>query len=480
VQSSGWPAYDPASPPGGSLVDAWGLGPAEVVCAVGGGGKTALLERLAREYEQEGRRVVLTTTTRVLAPAAEGRPLVTAPSLEGLLRLLADAPMRSPVVGSGLGEGGKVLPVAPEWVPALRDLGWVAAVLVEADGAARRPLKAPAPWEPVLPAAASLVVAMAGLEAQDLTLDPRHVHRPERLALLLGVAPGSRISPPAVLRALVEGYGPALPPAARLVVYLNKADKRRPEPALVQAAAAGATEVWSGSVRRGEHSCLRPRDRRPAALVLAAGLSRRMGTSKLLMPLGDTSIVGRALGAATRFGTAGTDPAEAGSKDAGPAEVVVVTGPGDEGIRRLLEKEVPAGGYRVVVNPRPEEGQASSLRAGVSALSEPRDLLVILADQPFVGAETLARVVSAARAGPRAAAAGLVQEEDGPLRPPVLLHRSLLPLLLELKGDRGARALLARFRGCSTGVPARGPELLDIDTPEDLERARRTVGGGET
>ncbi len=137
--------------------------------------------------------------------------------------------------------------------------------------------------------------------------------------------------------------------------------------------------------------------------------------------------------------------------------------------------------FAVVVNPHPEEGMASSLRLGVEALRRAQPLAVILADQPFVAAATFRRLVNAASSHPRAAAVAL-DGPGGPV-PPVVLHRSLLPQLLELRGDHGARDLLRRYRASVLTLPARAEELLDVDTATDLHTARSTAaedgGGGE-
>lgn len=493
------------------LTDLWRLGPSEVIAIVGAGGKTALMEALACDYEAEGARVLLTTTTKIRRPEPGGRPLVTGSSVEELARALdpartsdsadvgtlgagglasavrpgvaapaaggvgAGPPVvagRSPVVGRRVGADGKVEGVPPEWVSALRDLPGVAAVLVEADGAAGRPLKAPAAWEPVVPPCASLVVAVAGLDAQGVPLDPEHVHRPELLAGLLGLAAGTTLPPSALLEACVRGYERRAPGHSGFLVFLNKSDVRPPAPALIEACAASGFEVWSGSVgsRRVPHDRaddvgdreleqLGVPEPRPAVLVPAAGLAARMGGPKVLAALGGGTVLGRVVAAALESGVA--------------REVVVVAGRDADGVEALT-----AGAARLVVNPSPGEGMASSLRAGLAALRRPAGLLVLLGDQPFVRAATLRRLVEERRARPRAAAVGLAGGPGGSARPPVLLHRSLLPRVLELRGDEGARNLLARHVSSLVCVPGAPEEALDVDRPEDLEAARRLLADG--
>ncbi len=213
------------------LPERWRLGPSEVVAVVGAGGKSSLLEALARAYEAEGAHVVLTTTTKVRPPGPGGRPLVVAETIEGLVEALAAAagggPF-SPLVGRRVSSQGKLQGLPSEWIPVLRDLPGVTAVLVEADGSLGRPLKAPAAWEPVLPSGVSLVAGVAGLEAQGVPLDDEHVHRPELLAALLGREVGAILPPASLLDALERGYAEAVPAGACFLAYLNKADLAPP------------------------------------------------------------------------------------------------------------------------------------------------------------------------------------------------------------------------------------------------------------
>ena len=392
--------------PGPAVTDLWRLGPSEVVCAVGGGGKTSLLERLAREYEAEGSLVVLTTTTHVCPPDVGGRPLVFLDSPDDIECLRERPAGVSPVVGRGLDGVGKLVGIPPEWVRRLRDLPWAAAVLVEADGAKGLPLKAPAEWEPVLPECASLVVALAGLDAQGTPLDDAHVHRAERLAALLGLPLGARVPPARLLDAVLGAYGRSRPRQAELLVVLNKADLVSPDAGLVQAAAAASVETWAGSVAPrgalvetegsgggGRWRRLDSCDEQPDVLVLAAGFATRMGADKLLASLGGGTVLGSVVGAATGC--------------AGLGRVVVVTGPDSAASTAALRRDCPAGGYEVVGNPSPEAGMASSLQVGLTRLDGGRDLLVLLGDQPLVSTDTLVRLLAARAASPRAAAVGL-------------------------------------------------------------------------
>src|SRR3989338_4331057 len=137
---------------GVSLRQALDIRHGEVISLVGGGGKTTLMFALAHELEAAGENVITTTTTRILEPSASETFLILEADEERLLsRLLAE-------MNSSHGEGrhitlaagslsGKLKGISPEIVDRLAEL--VPYVIVEADGAARKPLKAPNATETV-------------------------------------------------------------------------------------------------------------------------------------------------------------------------------------------------------------------------------------------------------------------------------------------------------------------------------------------
>ena len=179
-----------------------------------------------------------------------------------------------------------------------------------------------------------------------------------------------------------------------------------------------------------------------AAVVLAAGLGRRF-PGKLR-----ASFRGRPLAQWALESAAG----------AGLDEVLVVVGADD------LADLLPDGA-RVLHNPDPSAGQATSLAVAIAAAEAAgHDAVVVgLADQPLVPAEAW-RLVAAAPPDPPIATATFA----GARRPPVRLHRSVWPLLPET-GDEGARVLLRSRPELVAEVPCPG-DPVDIDTPEDLER----------
>jgi molybdenum cofactor cytidylyltransferase len=186
-----------------------------------------------------------------------------------------------------------------------------------------------------------------------------------------------------------------------------------------------------------------------AAVVLAAGLSRRMGRPKLLLELRGKPVIRHVV---------------EGVLEAGIRRVLVVTGPENEALARAL-----AGlEVQIAVNPAPESGQASSVAAGVSALPAGTDaVLIALGDQPGVRADVIPALIEAIKAPGKVIAAP--RYADG-LGNPVLFAAPVFAELLTLTGDRGARAVVERDPARLALVDIAFPMPRDIDTPEDYER----------
>ncbi|PLZ04052.1 nucleotidyltransferase family protein [Burkholderia sp. WAC0059] len=203
-----------------------------------------------------------------------------------------------------------------------------------------------------------------------------------------------------------------------------------------------------------------------SAVVLAAGLSSRMaGRHKLLLPLRGEPAVRRTVRAVL---------------DAGPREVVVVTGFNGRAIFEALD------GLPVTFrgNPRYAQGQMTSVAAGVAALQSPCDVVMIcLADQVLLEAADYRELVEAWAARPRGSI--LVPMSGGERGNPVLFAASYTPEVVNGHVNPGCRKLIAEH-GDEVFVheAAHDRFTTDMDTPEDYARIVARLGGeagvGET
>jgi len=212
-----------------ALISALGLGPREHIAIVGGGGKTSLCFALAEELLQTGRKVITTTTTKVWHKEANRAPCRVfcpsgSPSYEDLKEeLKRDGHV---FVAQRLLESGKVEGITRAMADSFfKDLQ-VDYVIIEADGAAGRPVKAPAAHEPVIPSSATMVIAVIGLEAMGRPLDPEIVFRPGLFREITGLEDGETITPAALASVFQSPNGlfKGAPDAARRIAFLNKLD----------------------------------------------------------------------------------------------------------------------------------------------------------------------------------------------------------------------------------------------------------------
>jgi len=191
-----------------------------------------------------------------------------------------------------------------------------------------------------------------------------------------------------------------------------------------------------------------------SAVVLAAGASTRMGSPKLLLPLGGEPVIRRTVRQVA---------------DSGFDDVIVVTG----GEHRRLAEAVAGLPVRLAVNPDFASGMGSSFRVGVEHLGEAEAAMFALGDQPFLTPKEYGAILGTWRAGHPL----IVGSRFGDVTaPPHLFARELFPELAALQ--HGARSILERHAARMTVLAFPAGMLMDIDTPEDYERAIERLAAG--
>jgi molybdenum cofactor cytidylyltransferase len=186
------------------------------------------------------------------------------------------------------------------------------------------------------------------------------------------------------------------------------------------------------------------------AIILAAGVSRRLGQPKQLVRIAGEALLARTIRAV---------------RDSGAYPILVVLG----AHRDAIQAAVDFSEARVVVNPRWEQGIATSIHVGIGAAQEQvpdaAAVLILVCDQPKLTAEHLhaliliqqkvvePTIVASAYAG----IAGI----------PAIFPANQFPRLLALQGDAGARYLLRNPDCALIPVTFTGGEI-DLDTPSDL------------
>lgn len=198
-----------------------------------------------------------------------------------------------------------------------------------------------------------------------------------------------------------------------------------------------------------------------AGIYLTAGAGRRMGGSKLSVELTPGE----------RLGGFALEEALRSSLD----RIYVVTrgGSTDWLPTSFYEAEATGRAHQVTCM-EAEFGMSHSLQRGLMAASEssqPEAVVVMLADQPFIKAEMIDRLIRSFRGNLTLdyCAAG----HHGLPKPPVLLSRTMFPSIGKLAGDEGARSLFMEPHYCGMiQEELEAHRFMDADTPEDIERIR--------
>lgn len=204
--------------------------PHGIISFVGAGGKTSLMFHLANLLLISGQRVLTTTTTKMFVPPPEqSETLLVESDIKTLLRQASSCRKCSGHVTAAfdyIPENGKLLGFKPDDIIAFKESGLFDWILVEADGAAGRSLKAPAEHEPVIPSVTTLVVAVAGLDVIGKPLSGDNVFRSDIVARVTGLAENEPVTESVVARLIADpgGFLKGAPPSSRRFIFLNKAD----------------------------------------------------------------------------------------------------------------------------------------------------------------------------------------------------------------------------------------------------------------
>lgn len=190
------------------------------------------------------------------------------------------------------------------------------------------------------------------------------------------------------------------------------------------------------------------------AILPGAGASRRMGRPKLLLPYRNGTLVGSVVQAL---------------RGGGVSKIVLVTSPGDEDLRAWARE----AGVLTAVNPDPGRGMLSSIREGIAALGEIREILLVSpADLPALQPETVAALVQ--RMEETGAPLG-VPVYKGKRGHPLAIAPGLIPEIDTLDPDVGLRQLRDRHEdGLLEMEVEDAGVVMDVDTPEEYERIRES------
>lgn len=420
-----------------------------IIAVVGSGGKTSLIWRLTEELVQAGKKVAVTTTTHMAME--KERPF--ALDGEGAEALIFK---HGYVLVASIDIQKKKLSSLPyEKLKKLSELCDV--LLIEADGARKKPFKIPMEWEPVIPDFTDLVIAVCGLDSLGKSIKEA-AYCPRETALFLGKKETDIICPQDMIKAvssrdgLLKGVG-----EREYRVYLNKMDtvkERETLNKIRRELSDMGVQVFCGS--------LREKKKNTAWIMLAAGNSRRFGANKLLYEIEGSPMYQRTLSCLFKA------QKEVLKKTGIFCPVTVVTQYKEVG--ETAEKM----GAKVCYNPHPEEGISSSLKIGLKENKEADACLFTVADQPWLTWESVMGLLEVFWESEKGMACMQNGEKKGN---PCVFSKKYYKELFSLTGDVGGKQILNAHPTDIVVYQTKGErELEDIDYMDEREIKKRGEG----
>lgn len=204
-----------------------------VISLVGAGGKTSLMFRLARELSRQGDAVLSTTTTKIYTPSREQSSVVMISESASDLVVEAGKILRQkPHISAGsrrIAFQNKLKGFTTETIDQIWQSGVFRWIVVEADGAAGKSLKAPAEHEPVIPQCTRWVIGIVGLNAVGKPLTEKWAFRPQLVSKITGLAQGASITEAAIAEVLTNANGimKGFPAQAKRYAFLNQVESKK-------------------------------------------------------------------------------------------------------------------------------------------------------------------------------------------------------------------------------------------------------------
>ena len=191
-----------------------------VISFVGAGGKSTSIDLIGKEFKDLGKKVLVTTTTMISYPEHKDNdkfilgswPEAYKPK-RGTITLFGKTMVNEKIKGPD-----------PRELEEIYNRNIFDLILIEADGANRKPITAPAPHEPVVPDFTKATIGLVGLDSIGMALDGVNTHRPELLRGIFHVDTPHKIEPRDIIELIINENGLFKDARGKRIVFLNKAD----------------------------------------------------------------------------------------------------------------------------------------------------------------------------------------------------------------------------------------------------------------
>ena len=434
-----------------NLQQAFNFSQDDVIAFTGAGGKTTASFQLARQFKSP---VIVTTTTHLgtWQVALADVHLVLEHETNGYFQINSNPELVTLITGPAQPNNRLAAPTFTQmegiycYCKANRY-----PLLIEADGARQKLIKAFNDYEPAVPPFCTKIVHMVGLNGIGKPLSEEIVHRSELFGETSGTRIGAMITPESLVKVLTsqaERLRQLVPEAKRYLLF-NQA-----EGDYLQSVGGRVTSQLVSVFQKVAVSSLLTTDQvtarkhSVAAIILAAGASSRFGRVKQLSPWGGKTLVEAVIHTACQ---------------AGLSPIIVVGGNHFKELHNVIQHEA----VKIVLNEKWESGLSFSIQAGLNALkAETEGAIFLMADQPQISVNLLKALVDQSYSDAKPIIGPII---DGKRSSPMYFERSTFSELMRLEGDQGGRELIGQFP--VTLIDWFDQKMaVDIDLPEDFQK----------
>lgn len=204
----------------------------ELLCFVGAGGKTTTMFKLAKTLKDLNKKVLVTTSTAIYNPQKDTYDKIIVENSEDIIKKIEHIDYGTiTVVGREISDQNKLLGLSKKIIEAIHNKKIFDFILVEADGSKRRPIKAPADHEPVIPQNTDKTIGVIGMDSIGRRINVENVHRPELFCEVTGSKVEEIINEEKIYKLIKNDKGlfKGVPIKSKKYILLNKVDTKNKE-----------------------------------------------------------------------------------------------------------------------------------------------------------------------------------------------------------------------------------------------------------
>ncbi|MEG0371291.1 MAG: selenium cofactor biosynthesis protein YqeC [Clostridium sp.] len=414
-----------------------------MISFVGGGGKTSLMFSLANQLQRFGSDLV-TTTTKIFCPKEDE---YSALYLLDSVRIEDIDPIKNKitVIGQNINNDNKIIGLPKEVLDTIHGKGVFDFILVEADGAKGKPIKAPNVTEPIIPDKTNINIGVMGVDALDEDISSICF----RYEIFSSITQNTtKVDDESVISLINHPLGlfKGTPETCKRYLVINKCDnnqkiKRGRDLLKKVICKTQVDKVFVSSIHKGN---FQSESLNVCGIVMASGMSKRMGQNKLIMKIENKSMIKRVTSQCVNSHL---------------RDVIVVYN------EDIVLRQVCSLPIKTAHNLSPEMGQSMSIKVGLKSISDDYDgYMFLVGDQPFIDSKLINKLLNRFEMDKKSIVIPCYRDDKGT---PVIFPSLYKKDLICIQGDSGGREIIKHCENISKVLIEDKNKGMDIDTIEE-------------